>query len=113
MQVPATIMDRYRKVVLAGNTMFANKIPFFISISSAIKFGAVELLNNRKSETVLKEIKNIHTNYLHRGFCIEVLLLDDEFEPLQGDHSEMKITLNTVYQEEHVPEAERHIQILK
>ena len=30
MQVPATIMDRYRKVVLAGNTMFANKIPFFI-----------------------------------------------------------------------------------
>jgi hypothetical protein len=80
--IPAMIMERYRQVTLAGDIMKVNKIPFMVSISSVIKFGTVELLKDQKMVTVLGTIGHFHGLYAKRGFRVETLLMDGEFEPL-------------------------------
>ena len=39
--------------------------------------------------------------------------MDGQFEPLLGDLAEMGLQLNTVSNDEHVPEIERQIRTLK
>jgi hypothetical protein len=111
--IPAVIMERYRRVTLAGDIMKVNKIPFMVSISSTIKFGTVELLKDQKMVTILTTIRHFHGLYAKRGFRVETLMMDGEFEPLRGELSILGITLNTVSRGEHVPVAERRIRTLK
>jgi hypothetical protein len=107
--IPAMIMNTYQKVTLSCDIMKVNKIPFFVSI----KFGTVELLTNQKMDTIVTAIKHIQSLYRKRGFKIEFMLLDGEFEPMRGALADMQITMNTVSREEHVPVAERRIRTLK
>ncbi|KAI2501035.1 Reverse transcriptase (RNA-dependent DNA polymerase) [Fragilaria crotonensis] len=113
--IPATIMSRYRKVTLAGDIMFVNKLPFFVTISRNIRFSTSEFLTNRKSDTIFKAISHVHQTYAKRGFHIEVILMDGEFDKdgLVGDVAELGISINCVAAEEHVPEIERHIRTIK
>ena len=113
--IPATIMSRYRKVTLAGDIMFVNKLPFFVTISRNIRFSTSEFLSNRKSDTIFKAITHVHQTYAKRGFNIEVILMDGEFDKdgLVGDVAELGININCVAAEEHVPEIERHIRTIK
>eukprot|EP00978_Attheya_sp_CCMP212_P031138 scaffold116611_cov32-Attheya_sp.AAC.1 len=57
--IPATIMSHYRDIIVGGDNMFINKIPFFVSISRHIKFCTAETLNNQTSKTLLAAIKHV------------------------------------------------------
>jgi hypothetical protein len=111
--IPATIMDHYRRIVLCVDVMKVNKIPFLVSISRAIKFGTVAWLKNSKAPAILDCIKTVRNIYVKRGFILEIIEVDGQFEPLRGDLAEMGITLNKCSREEHVPVAERRIRTLK
>jgi hypothetical protein len=111
--IPSTIMNRYKKVTIAGYIMKINKIPFMMTISRHIKFGTNEKLENMKKETLAQCIRNIRAVYMKRGFEITHILMDGQFETLCGDLAEMHITLNTVSSDEHVPEIERYIHTVK
>ena len=111
--IPYDIKELYSDVELSGDIMFINKIPFFISISHKIKFGTAEALKNRKSETILKAIKHIHSIYKRRGFNITNINLDGEFTSLKDDLLSLNITLNAAANDEHVPVAERYIRTIK
>jgi hypothetical protein len=93
--------------------MFINKIPFFMTVSRHIKFGTAEMLQNQQSKTMLAAIKQVKGIYMKRGFRLNVLLMDGQFEVLRGDLAEMQITLNTASNNEHVPEIERYIRTTK
>ena len=62
---------------------------------------------------LLDAVKKIQQVYHRRGFEIAHLLMDGQFEPIHGDLSSLGITLNTVANDEHVPEVERYIRTLK
>ncbi len=111
--VPAPLMNQYRNIILAGNIMFVNKIPFFVTISCYLKFGSVEMIQNKQPKTILTALTQVRRAYMRRGFNITTILMDYEFEPLCGDLAAMQITLNTVINDEHVPDIERHIRTLK
>ncbi len=113
--IPATIMSRYRNVTQAGNIMFVNKLPFFVTISRNIRLCTSEFLANRKSNTIFKSITHVHQTDAKRGYKIEGLLMDGEFEKdgLVGDVAELGINVNCVAAEEHVHEIERHIRTIK
>jgi hypothetical protein len=111
--IPATIMAQYQKIVLCVDVMKVNKMPFLVSISRAIKFGTVAWLKNAKADTIMKHIKDIHSVYVKRGFIVEIVEVDGQFEPLRGQLAAMGITLNRCSREEHVPVAERRIRTLK
>jgi hypothetical protein len=113
--VPKAILSRYQEVCVAGDIMFVNKLPFFVTISRHIKFSTSEFLANQKTETILKAIKHVHQTYSKRGFRITHFLMDGQFDKdgLDGDLAGLGITLNSVAADEHVPEIERHIRTIK
>ena len=113
--VPESIMSRYKEVTVAGDIMFVNKLPFFVTISRHIKFSTSEFLTNQKTDTIFKAIKRVHQTYCKRGFRITNFLLDGQFDKdgLGDELAGIGITLNTVAANEHVPEIERHIRTIK
>ena len=62
---------------------------------------------------LLDAVKKTQQVYHRRGFEIAHLLMDGQFEPIRGDLSSLGITLNTVANDEHVPEVEQYIRTLK
>ena len=62
---------------------------------------------------LLDAVKKIQQVYHHRGFKTAHLLMDGQFESIHGDLSSLRITLNTVANDKHVPEVERYICTLK
>jgi Reverse transcriptase (RNA-dependent DNA polymerase) len=113
--IPATIMSRYQQVTLAGDIMFVNKLPFFVTISRHIRFSTSEFLKNKKSDTIFQAIKHVHQTYTKRGFKVKTLLLDGEFDKdgLNGEVAGLGCNMNAVAREEHVPEIERNIRTIK
>jgi acetolactate synthase regulatory subunit len=111
--IPASLITQYREVVLAADVMFVNKIPFFVTISRDIKFGTSELLPNQKPDALKNALSHALRIYKTRGFVVCTVLMDGQFEPLRGDIADLQVTLNTVSNDEHVPEVERHIRTLK
>jgi hypothetical protein len=111
--IPASIMAHNRKIILCADVMKVNKMPFLVSISRAIKFGTVAWLKNAKADSIMKHIKDIHKIYVKRGFILEIVEVDCQFEPLRGELVELGITLNKGSREEHVPVAERRIWTVK
>jgi hypothetical protein len=94
--IPATIMNHYKKVTLAGDIMFVNKLPFFMTVSRHLRFGTAENITNQTKKTLLASIKQVKSTYLKRGFILTDLLMDGQFEPLRADLADMQLNLNTV-----------------
>jgi hypothetical protein len=111
--IPATIMSHYRDIIVGGDNMFVNKIPFFMTISRHIKFCTAEMLINQTSKTLLAAIKHVKSAYMKRGFNLKLMLMDGQFDHLRADLAGIQIELNTVSENEHVPEIERHIRTNK
>ena len=111
--IPSELMSQYRHVTIGADIMFVNKLPFFVTISRNIKFSTAVLITDQKHETLIKAVRDVRNIYHKRGFKIETMLMDGQFEGLIGDLAEIGITLNTVARGEHVPEVERHIRTIK
>jgi hypothetical protein len=58
-------------------------------------------------------IKKVHQVYSQRGFHITQMMMDSQFENLRGDLADLHIGLNTVSNNEHVPDIEQHIRTMK
>jgi hypothetical protein len=111
--VPSTLMSQYRNVIIGADIMFVNKLPFFVTISRYIKFGTAVLIADQKHDTLVKAAKDVYNIYKKRGFTLQTMLMDGQFEGVTGDLSEFGVTVNTVARGEHVPEAERYIRTIK
>lgn len=102
--IPDDVMRRHREVVIAFDVMFINSVPFVVSVSRAFKFGTVEVIINRKKQTLLNSIKSIKDTNTRRGFIANTVVVDYEFAELETSLSGLGIRLNTVSRYEHVPE---------
>lgn len=111
--IPQDVMERHREVIVCFDVMYINSIAFLVSISRGLKFCTTEALENRRSTTLLTSLRRIKTTYSRRGFIVNQVAGDNEFNALEVGLSEMGIILNTVARDEHVPEVERHIRTLK
>lgn len=111
--VPNSIIDVHKAVTLCADIMFINKLIFLVTVSRKLKFGTIEMIPNRKKETIIKGIKAVHSLYTKRGFRVVLGLMDYEFEHLRPDFHELGIELNTSSNDEHVPDIERYIRTVK
>ena len=111
--IPSTVVEQYHDVILAVDILYVNKLLFIATISRHIHFGTVEFLRNQKAITLTEHIKQVNQLYRQQGFRPIYTLMDGQFEPLRGDLAEMGIQLNTVSNDEHIPEIERQIRTLK
>ena len=108
-QVPISIMDIQQSVTLAIDIMFINKVAFFITTSRNLKFGTVEAISNRQVTTIVAKLKSVCQIYHHRGFRVNAILGDPEFEPIRSTFPQ----LNCCAADEHVPDIERYIRTVK
>ena len=60
-------------------------IPFLMTISKHIKFGAASRLDNMNNRHIIKHFKAIIGAYVTRGFCVIIILANNQFESMQGD----------------------------
>ena len=72
MEVPRSIMDRYRNVTLSADIMHINGISFFVAISRQIKHVSIIPIRKRNHETMLSCVDKVKAAYEHRGFNEEL-----------------------------------------
>ena len=86
--------------------IFVNGIPFLISLSHNISFTVVSHIEERKSITIFKALKETHMYNLKRVFKITTLYVDQKFAPLQTLIQDMTggLIVNLANASEHVPE---------
>ena len=111
--LPLEIKERYMDVTICLDIMFVNKVAFVITISRNIKFITVEFIASRHQGTLMASLQRINNVYAQRGFRITDCNADNEFEPLRNGLKALGIELNTVGEDEHVPEIERCIRTVK
>ena len=113
--VPKEVRMLYNKVTLAIDIFFVNKVPFFITFSLKICFLSVTHLTNRKAPSIFNALRSMHNYYLQRGFTIVFIKADGEFKPLEEMMYELygSPKLNLASANEHVPDIERQIRVVK
>ena len=107
------MLDKHGNVTLAVNIMYINEIPFIMTTSRAIHFGTAELIKNEKISTIMIAIKQVIEAYEARGFRIRHILADGQFEHARKHIEKLGIILNITSRDEHVPEIERYIRMVK
>jgi hypothetical protein len=107
--IPFEVMKLHGNITLTIDIMFVNKIPFFITKSQDIHFVTVKALPNCQIATVNKVLQNVIALYKSRGFFIESILADHEFEALCPWHP----NINTAAANKHVPNIKCQICTVK
>jgi len=105
-QIPATILERHRIVTLTVDCMFVNGVPFLVSASRGLNLITAEHTPSRTKKNLAAGI-----TYARGGFQVGTVLMDNEFECLRN--LVPIIEINTTAANEHVPEIERRIRLIK
>jgi hypothetical protein len=110
-QIPQTILDRHRIATLCVECMCVNGVPFLVSASRGINLLIAEYTPSRTAKTLAGGITHITDLYARGGFQVGTILVDNEFECLQNLVPIIKI--NATAANEHVPEIEHRICLIK
>ena len=106
-------MEHYQGLVISIDLMFINRITFLVTIAKHIHYGTANPIENMRAETIFEAIRQLNNFYRRRGFEITMVLGDKQFECLQNDLAGIQITTNIAARDEHVPEIERFIRVIK
>jgi hypothetical protein len=114
-KVPKDLLKHHKEVFLTTDIFFVNKISFFVTLSRNICITVVNHLANRTVPQIFKAFKEMYQYYLQHGFHITMVHSDGEvehhktlIESMPGVHM-----VNLESSNEHVPEIERWIQLVK
>ena len=111
--LPQQIVEKYLVVTLSADIMFVNGVRFFMTIARHIQFATCEMISDARTKTLVTSIKQIQRTYSKRGFTIQNINMDIQFEPSKNDLEALGVNTNFVSRDEHVPEIERFIQTIK
>jgi len=96
--IPQEIMDKHGEVILAIDIMFINKIPFVMTTSRNIHFGTAELVKDMKNNTLITSIEQVIQAYQARGFKIQAILADRQFQHIQQIIKQKDVQPMNMYQ---------------
>ena len=91
--------------------MFVNKIPILASVSRNIHYSTATVLRSAKAEELYLGITEIMKQYEYRGMKVTTILVDKQFECVGSRFP--GVDVNVVSRDEHVPEIERLIRVIK
>jgi hypothetical protein len=114
-KVPKALLKLHKYVFLTTEILFVNKIPFFVTLSHKICFTAVNHLTDRTIPQIFKAFKEMCQYYLQRGFHITTVHADGGFTPVKTVIESMTggPMVNLVSANEHVPEIECRVRVVK
>ena len=89
-------LEKHDKITLKTDIMYRNGITFIMTISKGINFCTAELIKNEKANTIAKSINQVLKLYNNRGFNIQNIMADWQFEKirrlLDGSGTNLNIT---------------------
>ena len=103
------LIKRHPGITITMDILFVNNMPFLLSMSQGLEFMTIEALPNRQIKTIKEKISTICTLYQGRGFIVDSIYADSEFEPLRPDF----LFINTSDADDHQPDIEQAIQTVK
>ena len=71
------------------------------------------MLGSQTNKVFLASITQVLKIYNARGFKVDIVLADGQFEPICGEIADLRVHLNTTSRDKHVPEVEQYIHTLK
>jgi hypothetical protein len=110
--LPKSIEENYKEVTLASDILHVNRIPFLSTIARAIHYGTIAALPNMTLKDIEKALPGVIRSYALRGFVVKHVLVNMQFEGLR-DRMCDSVMINIVSKDEHVPEMERFIRVIK
>ena len=111
--VPRQLVKTFKNVTMAVDIMFVNKMPFFVTVSRNLKFRTAQLMDGRRADHAASALSAAVKLYPRRGFRVNTVLGDREFEAIRDDVSRLGATLQCAAADMHVPEIERQIRTIK
>ena len=92
-------------VHISMDILFVNNIPFLLTKSKGIHYGAINFLSLSQLDVVAKILKQIVCQYCSRGLTVLVIHADPEFKALE----DVFTMLETVDQDDHIFDIERFV----
>lgn len=111
--VPDEMRLKHLKTKLYIDICYINKIHSLVTKSKNINFLTMNLLQDRKAETIIKHMKNILNAYNKKSFIVTDIFGDGEFDYEEYKIEFLPLTLQICSTKEHVPKIERQIQTIK
>ena len=111
--VPTSIIERYRDVILEMDVFYVNGLRFLHTISTDIKYRTSQYLTNAKGDTLLESLVAVCSAYRNRGFKIRQVNADGQFKPVRASALDVGVPLNTTAEDEHAKVVERSIRTIK
>ena len=111
--LPTLIKLKYVIVILCADIMFINGAKFFMTISRHNRFGTSDHTTNANTSTLVLSLLRVKRLYKRRGFKIQTVMMDGQFEPIKADTDNVEIAVNITSRDEHKPVIERYIRTIK
>eukprot|EP00934_Nitzschia_sp_Nitz4_P004202 Nitzschia sp. Nitz4//scaffold466_size5842//986//4399//NITZ4_009198-RA/size5842-processed-gene-0.7-mRNA-1//-1//CDS//3329552510//4192//frame0 len=113
-EVPKQLYEDQRDITLAIDTMKINGIPFLATISHNILYRTVEWMPSQTMQAYREVLAHVFRIYSAAKFRIRYIHCDQEYKPLLDQLEDIyHIKMNYANAQEHVPEAERNIRVIK
>ena len=109
--VPPHILQHHSNVTLCIDFFYVQRICFLHCISRTLGFRHTIPVDDRSKDTMLAFLTQVLRTYIARGFRIQAIHADREFECIRNDIA--PIALQTRTTNGHVPEVERSIRTMK
>ncbi len=113
-EIPPELIMNHHNIVLCMDGMKINGVPFLTTVSRNIMYRTVEWIPDQHSKSYRSVLDNVFRIYNRAGFKITTIHCDNEFRPLMDELEDVyNVHMNYANPQEHVPEAERNIRVIK
>ena len=112
--IPQELAKELEKVTMSLDIFYVDRIPYLITISRKLLFTTARGLQSRDHDTVMSAIMEVISLYKMHKHEVDLILSDNEFGPLKERiRKDAGAELNLSSPNEHVPEVERNIRLIK
>jgi hypothetical protein len=113
-KIPPELIQAQQDVVLCMDTMYINGMSILTTISRHIMYRTTEWVPNKTAKAYRSALDNVFWLYNLAGFRIRSIHCDNEYRSLMQELEIIyEIKMNYSNAQEHVPEVERSIQVIK
>ena len=114
-EVPRELIASQYAITLCVDIVYVNGLQFLTTISKNLKYRTAQYIPSRSSKDYIKVIREVIAVYQKGGFRVTQLYCDNEFCPLMSQMMELEPDININYSSpnEHVPDIERSICVIK
>ncbi|KAL7463097.1 hypothetical protein ACHAXS_003477 [Conticribra weissflogii] len=91
--------------------MFVDEIPFLVTMSQGIKFITIKHIPTQTISQLKQSLMRVMQTYGRAGFITQTILVDGQFENLNGHLS--NVVVNTTANAEHVGDIEQCLRVIK